>query len=290
MKGGAWVALVTPFKDGKVDEEDFRKLVEFQIESGIDGLVPCGTTGEAASFSKEEHRKVIEITVDQACQRVPVIAGAGSNSTEETIRLTRAAKEAGADGALLITPYYNKPSQEGLYRHYKAVAEEVDLPIIFYNIPSRTGVNLLPETVHKLSKMDNIVGIKEASGNLLQASEIMRLCGSEFLLMSGDDFLLLPILSIGGKGVISVVANIVPKEVLRLCKSFSQGNIKEAMDLHYKLFPLIKAMSIDTNPIPVKTALYLMGKISPEFRLPLCSTSEGNEKILRESLREYGLL
>lgn len=290
MKGGAWVALVTPFKDGKVDEDGLRRLIEFHIESGIDGLVPCGTTGEAATLSKEEHIHVIEITVNQARQRVPVIAGAGSNSTEETIGLTKAAKKAEADGVLLITPYYNRPSQEGLYRHYKAVAEEVDLPIILYNIPARTGVNLLPETVYKLSEIDNIVGIKEASGNLMQASEILKLCGSKFLLMSGDDFLLLPILSIGGRGVISVVANLVPREVQRLCKAFSQGNVKEAMDLHYKLFPLIKAMSIDTNPVPVKTALYLMGKISPEFRLPLCSTTEENKKILRESLKEYGLL
>jgi len=291
MFKGSIVAIVTPFKDGKVDEKTFRSLIEFQIKNKTSGIVPCGTTGESATLSFAEHERVIEITIDQVKGRIPVIAGTGSNSTEEAIKLTKHAAKAGADASLQVSPYYNKPTQKGLYEHFKAIAEAVDIPIILYNIASRTGVNIEPETVAKLARdCNNIVGIKEASGNLEQMSRIKALCPKDFVLLSGDDSLTLPILSIGGKGVISVVANIVPKDVAEMISAFEKNEIKKAQKLHYKLLPLIKAMFIETNPIPVKTAMGLLGMCSPELRLPLCAMSQENLEKLKKVLREYGLL
>src|SRR3972149_11911717 len=258
MFRGSMVAIVTPFKNDKVDEDSFKKLIKFQISNKTSAIVPCGTTGESATLSFEEHQRVIEISIEAARKRAPVIAGTGSNSTREAIKLTKHAEKAGADGALLIAPYYNRPTQEGLYQHFKAIAGEVDIPIILYNIPSRTGVNMLPETVARLAEIKNIVGIKEASGSLTQMSEVIALCGKDFDLISGDDNLLLPILSIGGKGVISVVANIAPLEVANLIGEFEKGNIVKARKLHYELSPLVSAMFYETNPIPVKAALHMM--------------------------------
>ncbi|KPK42051.1 MAG: 4-hydroxy-tetrahydrodipicolinate synthase [Omnitrophica WOR_2 bacterium SM23_29] len=289
MFKGSMVALVTPFKDGKVDEKRLRDLVEFHITNGTSALVPCGTTGESATLSFEEHERVVEITIEAARKRIPVIAGTGSNNTAEAIELTKHAKKAGADAALVISPYYNKPTQKGLYLHFKAIAEAVDIPLILYNIQSRTAVNIEPETFTKLVQIKNIVGVKEASGNLDQMSRIKLLCGKDFDLISGDDTLTLPILSIGGTGVISVVANIVPKDVAQMVSEFEGGNIKGAQELHYKLLPLIKAMFIETNPIPVKTAMGLLGMIEPQLRLPLCPMSEDNLGKLMNALKAYGL-
>jgi len=291
MFKGAIVAIVTPFKDGKVDEEKLRALIEFQIKNGISGIVPCGTTGESATLSFSEHERVIEITIEQAKKRVPVIAGTGSNSTEEAINLTKHAKKVKADACLLVAPYYNRPTQRGLYEHFKAIAQAVDIPLILYNIASRTGVNIEPETMARLANdFKNIIGVKEASGNLEQMSRVKALCTKNFLLISGDDSLTLPILSIGGCGVISVVANIVPKEVVNLVSAFEKGDILKAQEIHYKLLPLIKAMFIETNPIPVKTTLGLLGMCSPELRLPLCAMSAENLEKLKKALRDYGLL
>jgi 4-hydroxy-tetrahydrodipicolinate synthase len=291
MFSGSIVAIVTPFKDGKVDEKKFRDLIEFQIKNGTSGIVPCGTTGESATLSFQEHERVIEVAIEQVKKRVPVIAGTGSNSTQEAITLTKHAAHAGADASLQVSPYYNRPTQKGLYEHFKAVADAVGIPIILYNIASRTGVNIEPETIAKLaSDCKNIVGVKEASGNLDQMSRIKALCRPDFDLISGDDSLTLPILSIGGTGIISVVANIVPKDVASLVAEFQKGNIKKAQDLHYKLLPLIKAVFIETNPIPVKTAMGLMGMCDPDLRLPMSSMSLENLDKLERALREYGLL
>ena len=290
MFSGSMVAIVTPFKNDKVDEKAFRRLIDFQIENKSSAIVPCGTTGESATLSFDEHQRVVDVAIEAARKRAPVIAGTGSNSTREAIKLTKHAQKAGADGALLIAPYYNRPTQEGLYQHFKAIAEDVDIPLILYNIPSRTGVNMLPETVARLAEIKNIVGIKEASGSLTQMSEVIALCGKDFDLISGDDNLLLPILSIGGKGVISVVANIAPLEVANLIEEFEKGNIVKARKLHYELSPLVSAMFYETNPIPVKTALHMMGMITDEMRLPLCKMSEGNRKRLQSVMKKYGLI
>ena len=290
MFKGAMVALVTPFKGVKVDEGGLRALIEFQIKNGTEGIVPCGTTGESATLSHEEHERVIEITIEAVARRVPVIAGTGSNNTIEAIRLTRHAEKAGADGALLITPYYNKPTQEGMYQHYRKVAEETDIPLVLYNVPGRTSVNLLPETIGRLAQIKNIVGIKEASGSLQQISDVIKLCPETFSVLSGDDFVTFPLLAVGGKGVISVTANVVPGDVANLCKSFERGDYAEARRLHYQLLSLNNAMFFETNPIPVKTALGLMGKISPELRLPLSPMSAANLEKLRKVMREYGLI
>ena len=290
MFKGAIVAIVTPFKKGEVDEEGLRGLIEFQIENGTHGIVPCGTTGESATLSYEEHNRVVDIAVDAVRGRVPVIAGTGSNNTTEAVELTRHAKRAGADGALLITPYYNKPTQEGLYQHFKKVAEEIPIPILLYNVPGRTACNMLPETVARLSEIPNIVGIKEATGSLQQVSEIIRLCGDKITVLSGDDFTVLPILAVGGKGVISVVSNIIPKDMANLCNTFESGEYEEPRRLFYRLLPLCKAMFYETNPIPVKTALEMMGKISAGLRLPLTSMSKTNREKLKSDLTHYGLL
>lgn len=291
MFKGSIAAIVTPFENGKIDEKKFRDLIEFQIKNGSSGIVPCGTTGESATLSFAEHDRVIEIAVTQAKKRVPVIAGTGSNSTEEAIMLTQHAARVGADASLQVSPYYNRPTQRGLYEHFKAVAEAVKIPIILYNIASRTGVNIEPETIAKLARdCKNIVGVKEASGSLDQMSRIRQLCPENFDLISGDDSLTLPILSIGGTGIISVVANIVPGDVAELVSEFEKGNIKKAREIHYKLLPLIKAMFIETNPIPVKTAMGLMGLCAPDLRLPMCAMSPDNLEKLKSALKEYGLL
>lgn len=280
MFKGAITALVTPMKDGMVDEEKLRNLVEFQINNGISALVPCGTTGEAATLSYEEHMRVIEIVVEQSNKRVPVIAGTGSNSTHETIYLTEFAKKVGCDAALVVTPYYNKPTQKGLYEHFKAVAEAVDIPIVLYNVPGRTSVNMLPDTVIKLSKIKNIVAVKEASGSLDQVSEIIAGVSPDFDVLSGDDSLTIPMMALGAKGVISVASNIIPKEVSQIVDLWLKGDIAAARDLHLKLFPLFKGIFIETNPIPVKKALHLMGIIENDIRLPLVEmTPEGTEKL-----------
>jgi len=290
MFKGSIVAIVTPFRNGEIDEERLRELVEFQIENGTDGIVPCGTTGEASTLDYDEHDRVIEIVVQQAKKRVPVIAGTGSNSTKEAIEITEHAKRVGADGALLVTPYYNKPTQEGLYRHYKTVAESVALPQVLYNVPGRTGVNMLPETVARLADISNIVGIKEASGSLQQVSEIISLCGDKIEVLSGDDFITFPIMACGGSGVISVTANIMPKEVAGMVDAFNAGDLEEARRLHLMLLRISNAMFIETNPTPVKTALGLMGKCDDEVRLPLAPMSEANRNKLAAVMKEYKLI
>jgi len=291
MFKGSIVAIVTPFKNGKIDEKRLRDLIDFQIENGTSGIVPCGTTGESATISFLEHDRVVDITVEHVKKRVPVIAGTGSNSTEEAITMTKHAAEAGADASLQVSPYYNRPTQKGLYEHFKAIGNSVDIPIILYNIASRTGVNIEPETMAELAQdCKNIVGVKEASGSLDQMSRIKQLCPKNFVLLSGDDSLTLPILSIGGTGVISVVANIVPKDVAALVQEFEKGNLKKAQEIHYKLLPLIKACFIETNPIPVKTAMGLMGLCEPDLRLPMCMMLPENLEKLKKALKDYGLL
>jgi 4-hydroxy-tetrahydrodipicolinate synthase len=284
------VAVVTPFKDGRVDEVKVRELVEFHIKNGTDVLVPCGTTGESPTLSHDEHRRVIELTIQTANKRIPVVAGTGSNSTAEAIDLTRFAKNAGADGALVVLPYYNKPTQQGLIAHCRAIADAVELPLILYNIPGRTGINMLPETLAVLADHPNIVGMKEATGNLEQMTQDIVLCGAKLSFLSGDDTLTLPLMAVGGKGVISVVANIVPRDVADLTRAFLSGDWKRARELHLKLFPLCQAMFYETNPIPVKTAMALMGMINGELRLPLCPMSEANLSKLKAALRAYGLI
>lgn len=289
MFTGSITALVTPFRDGKVDEAALRGLIDFQLENGINGVVPCGTTGESATLNYEEHDHVIEVVIDAVAGRVPVIAGTGSNSTSETIQLTAHARKAGADAALLIAPYYNKPTQQGLYEHYRRVAEEVDIPIILYNVPGRTGVNLLPETVARLSEIESIVGIKEATGDLKQVSEVIEYSRKGFLVLSGDDFTTLPMLAIGCHGVISVTSNVLPKEISDMVRLFKEGRSDEATRLHFSLQALHRMMFIETNPIPVKTALAMMGMISEEFRLPLVRMAEANRVKLQGVLKSYGL-
>ncbi len=291
MFQGAMVAIVTPFRDGRIDETTLRQLIEFQIANGTHGIVPCGTTGESATLSFSEHERVVEITVEQANKRVPVIAGTGSNNTEEAIRLTRHAKSAGADGALMITPYYNKPTQEGLYRHYRTVAEKVDIPIILYNIPGRTAVNIEPNTVARLAEIDNIVGIKEGSGSLKQVTDIIALCDERFVVVSGEDYLTYPMLCVGGKGVISVVSNVAPRDMADLCNLSFDGNFAEAKNLFYRMLPICHALFYETNPAPVKAALLMMKMIpSDEVRLPLVPMSVANRERLRADLQAYGLI
>jgi len=290
MFTGSFVAIVTPFRKGKIDEQTFASLIEWQIANGTNGIVPCGTTGESATLSYEEHNRVIELTVEVVNRRVPVIAGTGSNSTDEAIALTRHAKRTGADGALLITPYYNKPTQEGLYRHYKAVAEAVELPLVLYNIPVRTGVNMLPATIARLSAIKNVVGVKEGSGSVQQASDIVQLCGERLTVLAGDDALTLPMMAVGGKGVVTVTANLLPTDMANLVKAFTTGKIEEARRIHFKLAPLFAALFYETNPIPVKEALGMMGKIDPELRLPLCAMATDTREKLARVLKDMGLI
>jgi len=290
MFTGAMVAIVTPFKKGAVDEESLRQLIEFQIENGTKAIIPCGTTGEAPTLSHKEHERVIEIAVQQVKRRVPVIAGTGSNSTIEAIQLTAHAKKVGADGVLMISPYYNKPTQEGLYQHFRKVAEEVPIPIVLYNIPGRTAVNMEPSTIARLAEIDNIVGVKEASGSMKQITDIIQLCGDKITVVSGEDFLTYPLMAVGGKGVISVVSNVAPRDMAHLCDLCLEGEWEEARTVYYRLLPLCHAMFYETNPAPVKAALEMMGKISAEVRLPLAPMSEINRTKLRKDLKEYGLL
>jgi 4-hydroxy-tetrahydrodipicolinate synthase len=283
------VALVTPFKEGRVDWDKLRELVEFHLDAGTDVVIPCGTTGESPTLSHDEHKEVVARVLEYVGGARPVIAGTGSNSTAEALDLTRSAKQAGADGALMVTPYYNKPTPEGQYQHYRRVAEEVDIPIVLYNVPSRTGISMLPETIARLRRdCPNIVAVKEASGSMDQASAILSLC--DITLLSGDDSMTLPLLSVGGKGVISVVANIVPQDVKAMISAYEGGDIKAAAAQHRKLFPLCKAMFYETNPIPVKTAMRLLGRLNGELRLPLCSMQAANEERLKKALTDYGLL
>jgi len=288
---GALTALVTPFTNGVIDEKAYRDLIEWQIQEGIDGLVPCGTTGESATLSHAEHAQVVKICVDQVKGRVPVLAGSGSNSTKEAIELTRVVKQAKADGALLITPYYNKPTQEGMVAHFKAIAKEVSLPTIVYNVPGRTSVNLLPETLSRLFReVADIKGVKEATGNMAQVSEVLEFCGPDFTVLSGDDFTVLPSMALGGKGVISVVSNIVPGMMSKLCRHFSEGNLDKAQDLHYELAPLCRAMFLETSPSPVKASLALMGKMLPDLRLPMVRLQSSSEARLKDILAQAGVI
>ncbi|MGC9966548.1 MAG: 4-hydroxy-tetrahydrodipicolinate synthase [Syntrophobacteraceae bacterium] len=291
MLSGAIVAIVTPFKNGAVDEAGFRDLIEFQIANGTRGIVPCGTTGESATLSHEEHNRVVEIAVEQAAGCVPVIAGTGSNNTEEAISLTRHAKEAGADAVLMISPYYNKPTQEGIYRHFEKVAKVVDIPIIVYNIPGRTASNIEPATLARLSRIDNIIGVKEAAGSMKQITDIIGMCGDDFTVLSGEDYLTFPLLCVGGKGVVSVASNVSPRRMADLCELFFQGKLEEARTLYYELLPLLHGLFVETNPAPVKAALAMMKKIeSEEVRLPLVTLSEGNREFVRKLLESQGLL
>jgi len=291
MFQGTLPAMVTPFtRDEKIDEEGLRSLIHFLIDHGVDGVVPCGTTGESATLTHEEHKRVIKITVEAVHGRVPVLAGTGSNSTAESIELTLSAKEMGADGALLISPYYNKPTQEGIYQHYRKIAEETAFPLVLYNVPGRTCLNILPETVARLSQIEEIVGIKEASADLYQISRIIDMCGHDFAVLSGDDFTVLPTLMIGGRGVISVVANVTPGDMAGMTRAFFNQELDRAQKLHYKMLGLVAAMFLETNPIPVKTALHLMGKCEEIFRLPLCPMAEANREHLKKAMESYGLI
>jgi 4-hydroxy-tetrahydrodipicolinate synthase len=283
-------AIITPFRSGRIDEKALRGLLEFQIKNGTNAIVPCGTTGESATLSYEEHDRLIGLVIDIVNGRVSVIAGTGSNSTAETIMFTRHAAEAGADAALLISPYYNKPTQEGLYLHYRAVAEAVDIPLIIYNVPGRTSINILPETVARLSEFKNIIGIKEASGSLKQVSDIIEMSRKGFVVLSGDDFVTLPMLAIGARGAISVTSNIMPRAMSRMCSAFLNGDMKSAVMMHYKLQPMHRAIFLETNPIPVKTALSMMGMIREEFRLPLVRMKGRNRSALKKILEGYGII
>ncbi len=290
MLKGAITAIVTPFKNGQLDEEAYRALIERQITEGIHGIVPCGTTGESPTLSHAEHKKVVETCIDQVKKRVPVIAGTGSNNTTESLDLTKHAEAAGADYALMITPYYNKPTQEGLYQHYKTVAGATKIPIVVYNVPGRTSVNLLPETMARLAAIPNIVGLKDATGDLKQGSKTLELCGDKITVLSGDDFTTFPLLCVGGMGVISVVSNVVPGDMAGMCNAFFKGDLEGARKLHYKMWPLIEAMFYETNPVPVKTAMKMLGKITGEVRQPLCTMSEANDNKLRLVMQKYGLI
>lgn len=290
MFSGSLVAIVTPFRQGAFDEQSYGELIEFHIANGTHGIVPCGTTGESATLSHAEHERVVALTVEIVNQRVPVIAGTGSNATDEAIAFTRHAKRVGADGALLITPYYNKPTQEGLYQHYAAVAQAVDLPLILYNIQGRTSINMTPETIARTARLPNVVGIKEGSGSLGQVSEIIHQCGEAFTILSGDDPLTVPMMALGAKGVITVTANVAPKEMANMVNAALAGNFAEARTWHFKLAPLFKALFYETNPIPVKEALSIMKKIDPDIRLPLTRLSSDNRDRLGRVMQEVRVI
>jgi 4-hydroxy-tetrahydrodipicolinate synthase len=288
---GSLVALVTPFHDGRIDEAKLRELVEFHVAHGTDGLVPCGTTGESPTLSHEEHKRVVEIVIQQARGRIPVVAGTGSNATAEAIEMTVHAARAGASGALLVSPYYNKPTQQGLYEHFRAIAQAApDLPLILYNIQSRTGVNIETDTLARLAEIPNIVGVKEASGSLDQMTSVIVACGPDFTVLSGDDNLTLPLMAVGGRGIISVLANLLPREVAELTHAALDGDWKRARECHLRLYPLCKAMFLETNPIPVKEAMAMVGLIRAEWRLPLCPMSAANREKLRKVLVQTGVL
>ena len=288
---GSIVAMVTPFRNGTIDESKVKDLVEMHVQQGTDGIVPCGTTGESPSLTHDETRRMIELTVTTAAGRIPVIAGTGSNSTAHAIELTKMAAQVGASAALVVNPYYNKPTQEGLYRHFRAVAEATALPVIVYNIQGRTAVNIETPTMERLVRdCPTIVGVKEASGSLDQMSQVILACGPDFCVLSGDDNVTLPLLAIGGRGVISVIANIVPRETSEMVHAALDGDWKRARELHYKLFPLARAAFLETNPIPIKEMMAMAGMLEPEFRLPMCRMADGNREKLRSILTTYGLL
>lgn len=290
MFSGCLVAMITPFRDGQIDEPGLRRLVEFHLQNGTDGLVPCGTTGESVSMTEEEQLRVIQIVVETVNHRIPVIAGTGTNGTAKTIKMTKKAREVGADAALVVTPYYNKPTQQGLYLHFEAIAKETDLPLVLYNVPSRTSVNMLPETVARLAKIPTIVAVKEASGSMDQVSQILESCRSDFAVLSGDDSLTLPMLALGGSGVVSVVGNIAPGPMAEMVRAYRQGHTDRARELHYQLFDLCRAMFYETNPIPVKTAAGVLGLCSSELRLPMCAMGEANRQKLEQVLKSSPVL
>jgi 4-hydroxy-tetrahydrodipicolinate synthase len=288
---GSFVALVTPFRNGRVDEAKVQELVELHATHGTDGIIPCGTTGESPTLSHDEHKRVVEVVIEAARGRVKVVAGTGSSSTAEAIELTRHAERARAAGALVVNPYYNRPTQEGLYRHFRAVAESVAIPILIYNIQSRTAVNVETATLERLVRdVKNVAGVKEASGSLDQMSQVIAACGPDFSVLSGDDNITLPLLAIGGHGVVSVIANILPRETAEMVHAALDGDWKRARELHYRLFPLARAAFLETNPIPIKEAMAMAGMIEPEFRLPMCRMSDANRERLRAVLRPYALV
>lgn len=288
---GAFTAIVTPMRDGKVDEQSLTDLINFQIDNGIDGLVPCGTTGESATLNFDEHKRVIELTVQVVDGRVPVIAGTGANSTSEAIELTESAKASGADAVLSVAPYYNKPSQEGLYQHFKAISEAVDIPMVLYNVPGRTVVNMAPATTARLAALPNIIAIKEACGCLNQISEVIRLCPKDFIVLSGDDFTSMPTVLIGGKGVISVTSNVDPAGMAALMKAALEGDLVKANEIHYRLFALMGTMFCYPSPAPAKKGLHMMGKIaSPEVRLPMTEMDEASLNKLTAEMKAVGLI
>jgi 4-hydroxy-tetrahydrodipicolinate synthase len=291
MFSGSFVALITPFKADQLDVAGLEKNIDFQLQNGTSGLVPCGSTGETPTLSHEEWETVIATTVARVNKKIPVVPGTGTNDTRKTIDLTRRAEELGADAALVVSPYYNKPTQEGLYRHFRAVAESTGIPLVLYNIPGRTGVNILPETFERLCRdCQNIKAVKEAAGSIDQASEIIMRCGERLTVLSGDDSLTLPMMAVGAKGVVTVLGNIVPKDVARLCDHMLNGRMKEALALHQQLLPLCRAMFVESNPIPVKTAMHMLGLPAGELRLPLCEPSEKSKEVIEGALRKYGLL
>ena len=291
MFEGSFVAIVTPFNDdGSLDDDKLKELIEFQIENGTHGIVPCGTTGESPTLTHDEHDHVVELTVETADGRVQVIAGAGSNSTAEALRLTQHAKAVGADGALVITPYYNKPTQNGLYAHFMHIADQVDIPVVVYNVPGRTGTDLQTTTLAKLATHQNIIGLKEATGQLSRASEAVNACDDEFTVLSGDDVNTLPIMAVGGKGVISVLANVAPKEVADMCNTFKAGDLQTSQQIHHQTMQLALDLFIDTSPIPVKTVLQMMGKLNGRMRLPLAPMSDDTLEVLRQTVNNMGLL
>jgi 4-hydroxy-tetrahydrodipicolinate synthase len=288
---GALVAIVTPFKNGKLDEQGLVDLIEFQIENGTHGIVPCGTTGESATISFAEHKHVIDLTVKTVAGRVPVVAGTGGNNTLEAIELTESARDSGADAVLSVVPYYNKPNQEGMYLHFREIAETVDIPMFLYNVPGRTVVNMLPETVARLAAIDNIIGIKEACGSLEQVTDVIRRCPEDFIVLSGDDFTAMPTVLIGGRGVISVISNVYPKGMAEMIEAALAGNLTRANELHYRMFGLMKLMFCNPNPVPAKKALELMGKIESGLpRLPLAPMDGASLEKLRAGMAELDLL
>ncbi len=288
---GAIVAVVTPFKDGRVDEQGLKDLVEFHIENGTHGIVPCGTTGESATLDFNEHKRVIELTVETVDGRVPVIAGTGANNTLEAIELTESAKASGADAVLSVVPYYNRPSQDGLYEHFKAITEAVDIPMFLYNVPSRTVANMMPETVARCAGLKNVIGIKEATGSLNQVSEVIRVCPNDFIVLSGDDFTAMPTVLIGGKGVISVTSNVFPRAMADMMEAALAGDLARANEIHYRLFPLMGAMFCYPSPAPAKKGLQLMGKIqSGEVRLPMVQMDDASTETLKKAMSAVGLV
>ena len=290
MFEGVYTALVTPFREGAIDERTLRELVELQIAAGVDGLMPCGSTGEAATLSHAEHRRVIEVVVAAARARVRVLAGTGSNSTAEAIELTLHAKEAGADGALLISPYYNRPTPDGIVQHYAKIAHETNFPLVVYNIPSRTASNILPATFARLAEIEQVVGVKESCGDLHQVAQLIAATPPDFKVLSGDDWAVLPMMALGGAGVISTASNLAPGDVVELVRAFRAGDLARARDVHYRLLPLLDALFCETNPIPVKAALELMGLCGGDPRPPLTPLEAGNRPALRRALKAFGLL